>query len=203
MFYSFSDLYDRKLPLIFPNIGMILASIVYILIDVYETIPISMIILASFLSGIFGGFVSCIMGVMSYIASISSQESRSMRVALLEAMTFIGGTIGPFIGGAILTATDSHSAVFLVILACHAINVLYIIFCIPSVKNAAFRDSRPSCRQMFSCHNFISSVNIFVKTRSNFRRRNIILLVLSAFIIMTVTTGESFCSRSRAEKRSL
>jgi len=187
---ALSDTYDRKLPLIFPNIGMILASVVYILLSVYESFPISLIILASFLSGIFGGFVSCIMAVMSYISSISSQESRSMRVALLEAMTFVGGTIGPFIGGAILTATDSHSAVFLVILCCHVINIVYIMFCIPSVKNPSFRDSRPSCRQLFSCHSFVSSVKIFSKARTNFRRRNIILLIISAFMIMTVTTGE-------------
>ena len=194
MFCRLSDTYDRKLPLIFPNIGMILASVVYILLSVYESFPISLIILASFLSGIFGGFVSCIMAVMSYISSISSQESRSMRVALLEAMTFVGGTIGPFIGGAILTATDSHSAVFLVILCCHVINIVYIMFCIPSVKNPSFRDSRPSCRQLFSCHSFVSSVKIFSKARTNFRRRNIILLIISAFMIMTVTTGESFLS---------
>ena len=168
---------------------MILASIVYILQSTYESVPISLIILANFLSGIFGGFVSCIMAVMSYISSISSQESRSMRVALLEAMTFLGGTVGPFIGGAILTATDSHSAVFLVILFCHTVNIIYIAFCIPSVKNPSFRDSRPSCRQLFSCHNALSSLKIFVRRRPNLQRRSLIILIISAFTIMTVTTG--------------
>lgn len=134
MCFRFSDLYDRKWPLIFPAIGMVLASIVYILMSLYDSLPVGCIVLASFLSGAFGGFVSCIMAVMSYVSAVSSEESRGMRVAMLEAMTFCGGTVGPFIGGAVLTATDSHAAVFTLILGLYVMVVIYVLFCVPSIK---------------------------------------------------------------------
>ncbi len=177
---------------------MVLASIVYILMSLYDSIPVSMIVLASFFSGIFGGFVSCIMSVMSYISAISSEESRSMRVAMLEAMTFCGGTVGPFIGGALLGATQSHAAVFLVIMAFYVLVILYVIFLVPSVKDDRSTDeqllltSDNCCRKLFSCHHFQSSLQTCFKPRPNSRRRNLLLLVTCALITMTVTAGEIF-----------
>jgi len=188
---ALSDLYDRKWPLVFPACGMVLASIVYILMSLYDSLPIALIILASFLSGIFGGFVSCIMAVMSYISSISSPESRSMRVAILEGMTFLGGTVGPFIGGSILTATNSHAAVFLVILSCYVMVIIYVVFCVRSVKDTSSAGgNHPTCRQLFSFYHFRSSLQICFKARPNFGRRNLILLITSALVTMTVTAGE-------------
>ena len=175
---------------------MVLASIVYILMSLYDSIPVSMIVLASFLSGIFGGFVSCIMAVMSYISAISSEESRSMRVAMLEAMTFCGGTIGPFIGGALKSATDSHAVVFLVIMAIYVLVIVYVIFCVPSVKDedpsgdVALISSSNSCAQLFSCHHFKSSLQTCFKQRPNNRRRNLLMLITCALITMTITAGE-------------
>ncbi|XP_046438910.1 proton-coupled folate transporter-like [Daphnia pulex] len=193
---SYSDLYDRKWPLLFPACGMVLASIVYILMSLYDSIPVSMIVLASFLSGIFGGFVSCIMSVMSYISAVTSEESRSLRVAMLEAMTFCGGTVGPFIGGALLGATQSHAAVFLVIMAFYVLVILYVIFLVPSVKDDRSADeqliltSENYCRKLFSCHHFQSSLQTCFKPRPNNRRRNLLLLIACALITMTVTAGE-------------
>lgn len=194
----YSDLYDRKWPLLFPAIGMVLASIVYILMSLYDSIPVSMIVLASFLSGIFGGFVSCIMSVMSYISAVTSEESRSLRVAMLEAMTFCGGTVGPFIGGALLGATQSHAAVFLVIMAFYVLVILYVIFLVPSVKDDRSADeqliltSENYCRKLFSCHHFQSSLQTCFKPRPNNRRRNLLLLIACALITMTVTAGNIF-----------
>ena len=162
--------------------------------SLYDSIPVSLIVLASFLSGIFGGFVSCIMAVMSYISAISSQESRSMRVAMLEAMTFLGGTVGPFIGGALLTATQSHAAVFLVILSCYILVILYVIFCVPSVKDDSSSDNNllinNCCSQLFSCHHLKSSLQTCFKARPNNRRRNLVLFIICALVTMTITAGE-------------
>ena len=188
---------------------MVLASIVYILMSMYDSIPVSMIVLASFLSGIFGGFVSCIMSVMSYISAVSSEESRSMRVAMLEAMTFCGGTVGPFIGGALLGATGSHAIVFLVIMAMYVLVILYVIFLVPSVKDDRVADdqllltSENCCKKLFSCNHFQSSLQTCFKPRPNNRRRNLLLLIACALITMTVTAGENLRSRNIAESARL
>ena len=186
---------------------MVLASIVYILMSLYDSIPVSMIVLASFFSGIFGGFVSCIMSVMSYISAVTSEESRSLRVAMLEAMTFCGGTVGPFIGGALLGATQSHAAVFLVIMAFYVLVILYVIFLVPSVKDDRSADdqlltltSDNCCRKLFSCHHFQSSLQTCFKQRPNSRRRNLLLLITCALVTMTVTAGKR--QNKKKEKRT-
>lgn len=207
--YRFSDLYDRKWPLLLPAIGMVLASIVYLLMSVYESIPVSMIVLASFLSGIFGGFVSCIMAVMSYIAAISSEESRSLRVNMLEAMTFVGGTIGPFIGGALLGATGSHAAVFLVILAFYVIVIAYVVICVPSIRPTSSVQgdlaltSGASCSKLFSFNHFQSSLQTCFRPRPNNRRRNLLLLLVSALITMTITAGRLTCFVTRHKRMTI
>ena len=114
---SFSDLYDRKWPLVSPVIGAILYCIIQIILATSDSAPVAMVVVANFLDGFFGGTFSMMMGVSSYIAAVSDVKSRSMRVALVEAMSFLGGTIGPFIAGGIFTSSGSHAAVFFFVLS--------------------------------------------------------------------------------------
>ena len=111
-------------------------------------------------------------------------------------MTFCGGTVGPFIGGALKSATDSHAVVFLVIMAIYVFVIIYVIFCVPSVKDAdssgdvALLSSSNNCAKLFSCHHFKSSLQTCFKRRPNSRRRNLVMLIACALITMTITAGE-------------
>ena len=180
---SFSDLFDRKWPLIFPPIGMLLAVVVYIFMAVYEELPVWMIVISSFLSGIFGGFVSVISGVTTYISAVSTPESRTMRVALMEVGSFLGGFLGPFIGGGIYQATKSHAAVFFFILACYVMVIIYIIAFVPSVRSST---SRGLCsndyRRLFSLHQIKASVVTVIRQRPDNRRRNLGILLVCALV---------------------
>ena len=177
---SFSDLVDRKWPLILPPIGMVVACVVYILLAVYDSVPVSLIVVASFVSGICGGFVSVIMGVMSYISAVSDEKSRTMRVALVESMTFLGGTIGPFLGGVIYNKTQSHAAVFYAILACYVATIFYVYFAVSSVRPS----SHNNYRQLLTCNQVWTKITMIFKSRPNHQRRNIFLLILCALFIM-------------------
>ncbi|XP_065577143.1 proton-coupled folate transporter-like isoform X3 [Artemia franciscana] len=188
---AYSDTHGRKLPLVLPSVGIILSSIVYMVMSTYPAVPIDFIILASIMSGLFGGFVSCIMAVVSYVTTISSAELRTMRVGLLESMTFVGGTIGPFIGGAIFRASNSHTFVFLAILCCHSLICFYVIFLIPEVSPPqSVGTTSKSCARYLSCEDFIGSVKTVTKKRDEHRRTIIVLLLIASFVVMTVTAGE-------------
>jgi len=159
----------------------------------YPEVPIDYIILASIISGLFGGFVSCIMAVVSYVTTISTAELRTMRVGLLESMTFVGGTIGPFIGGAIFRASNSHTFVFLAILCCHSLICFYVIFLIPEVSPPqSVGTTSKSCARYLSCEDFIGSVKTVTKKRDEHRRTIIILLLIASFVVMSVTAGKLF-----------
>jgi PCFT/HCP family folate transporter-like MFS transporter 1/3 len=88
---SWSDKYGRKVPLMFPCVGNVLAGLAYMAVAYWPSdVPVETIIVSSVLSGLFGGFVATVMAVMSYMASITDPETRTMRVSILESMTFLG-----------------------------------------------------------------------------------------------------------------
>jgi len=129
---SWSDRFGRKWPILFPPLGGCLACIVYIVIAVFSEAPVALICVASFLSGLTGGFVSCIMSCMTYVASVSSQKNRTIRISRLEAMISLGGTVGPFISGSMLEITG-HAYAFLFMMGCYATSCLYVIFFVDDV----------------------------------------------------------------------
>lgn len=130
---SWSDRFGRKYPIVFPPLGGVLACVVYIVLAFQPHLRIEWIFFASFLSGIFGGFVSCIMSCMSYVSAISSEENRTVRISRLEAMIFLGGTIGPFLSGSLLEYIG-HGFSFVFMLTCYALAFLYAIFFVKEVK---------------------------------------------------------------------
>nr|CAD7401722.1 unnamed protein product [Timema poppensis] len=100
---SWGDSYGRKLPLFIPSIGAFISNCAWILIASMDfSGPVWPILIPSAISGVFGGFVSCIMAVNSYVSNISTETSRTSRVSKLESMSYLGGAIGPFFGGLIL-----------------------------------------------------------------------------------------------------
>ena len=179
---SYSDMYDRKWPLLLPPAGMTLAVLVYILMDNFESLPVWLIIVSSLISGLTGGFISIISGVTSYISAISSEESRTMRVGLMEAASFLSGTIGPFVGGGIFQASQSHTAVFSVILYCYISCVAYIVWCVPSIPSSSSAPTNHDYRRLFTCQQVKSSILTIVKPRPDHRRRNVLLLSICLLV---------------------
>jgi hypothetical protein len=131
---SWSDRFGRKWPIIFPPFGGVLACVVLQILAFKPHIPIQWVCLASFLSGLFGGFVSCIMSCMTYVSAIISEENRTVGISRLEAMIFLGGTVGPFLSGSLLQHIG-HGMSFVFMMVCYLIAFLYALFCVKEVKN--------------------------------------------------------------------
>lgn len=134
---SWSDKFGRKWPVVFPPLGGVCACLVYIVISVVEDAPVGWICLASLLSGLTGGFVTCISSCMTYIASVSTPENRTVRISRLEAMTFFGGTVGPFISGTMLEVTG-HAYAFFYMMLCYAFAFLYALLFVKDINKDGF-----------------------------------------------------------------
>ena len=104
---GWSDMFGRKLPMFLPAVGGLLSSIVYILVVSIDTMGAEWLCLASFLSGICGGFTSVIANCFSYVSAISDTESRTLRVSVVEGMMFVAATLGPFLSKLINTKLGS------------------------------------------------------------------------------------------------
>lgn len=134
---SWSDKFGRKWPVVFPPLGGVCACLVYIIISVLEDASVGWICLASLLSGMTGGFVACISSCMTYVASVTTQENRTARISRLEAMTFFGGTVGPFISGSMLEVTG-HAYAFFYMMLCYAFAFLYALLFVKDITSDGF-----------------------------------------------------------------
>ncbi|CAG0897264.1 unnamed protein product [Darwinula stevensoni] len=186
---SWSDRYGRKFPLLFPCAGNVFASLVYVFLSEFPNAPVGLIILSSIISGVSGGFVCIIMASMSYISSVSSTMNRTVRISVLESMTFLGGTLGPFIGGFIMN-THGHSYVFLAILICNVLAVFYVLFVVKNVR--APRDTKvdlSSYASYFQLGHLKAFLSTCLKRRNNGLRMYLLLLIPAAMILFLVSAG--------------
>lgn len=186
---SWSDTYGRKIPMLLPPVGAMFASLLYIVMSVQlSQIPVSLILLASFISGICGGFTSCIMTCMSYVAQASSFHARTMRVGILESMIFVGGTIGPVLAGWV-QKIGGRSSTFTLIMTCHAAVVIYII---AFVRNIPPRHPPQTSwiRSGCSFQHLRECAGTVVKERQEKRRTYLLWLLAAATVVMICTSGE-------------
>ncbi|PSN50400.1 hypothetical protein C0J52_17048 [Blattella germanica] len=180
---SWGDTFGRKLPLLMPSLGGIFSSFVYVWMSLYNLSgPVWPIVIASAISGLFGGFVSCIMAVMSYVSNISSQGSRTARVTVLEAMSFLGGTIGPFAGAALLSVSN-HATVFGCICFCHVLLIIYVLACVPQVMGTESVNENSYC----SFVHVRDTLKTCFRRRDGNKRASLICFIISSVVIMTTT----------------
>jgi len=166
---SWSDRFGRKWPVVFPPFGGILACMVYTVLSFRQETPVGWICLASFLSGLSGGFVSCIMSCMTYVAAVSSQENRTVRISRLEAMIFLGGTVGPFLSGSMLQITG-HGYAFLYMMAAYAVAFFYAIIFVKEVHDGSHDTRNPRNLVSPPVITTISTIDDYEKTKEQTER---------------------------------
>jgi len=129
---SWSDRFGRKWPVAIPPLGGALGSLLYIFIATVPTVPVGYICVASLLTGLTGGFTSCMMSCATYISSTTMETQRTMRLSRLEAMTFLGGTLGPFVSGVFLSlATQGYA--FLFMMGLYLAGFFYVALFVPEI----------------------------------------------------------------------
>ena len=127
---SWSDKVGRKTVLILPSVGSVLLYINYMLNVAYFSLDVNYILIGVCISGFFGGFATTLLGVFSYISDITDKSQRTLRVAILESMIFLGGAVGNLIGGVIVDHYG-YIAAFGLCLGLTIIVIMYISFILP------------------------------------------------------------------------
>lgn len=121
-----SDRFGRKVIMMLPSLGAVVAAINFILNSFYIDWPVETLLLSGLAMGITGNLGTFFVSVVSYITDITDPASRMKRLGLLEAMVYIGGTIGLVSGGAV-TEHVGFAAVFFLYLSLHTIILVYIV----------------------------------------------------------------------------
>lgn len=95
---AWSDGVGRKLVMGLPVAGAAGGAIVNILVY-YLKLDIQFLILSSLISGLLGSYAMFNQASFAYAADMTSQQQRTRRLGILEAMIFLGMTVGSEVGG--------------------------------------------------------------------------------------------------------
>ncbi|XP_029699962.1 proton-coupled folate transporter [Takifugu rubripes] len=141
---SWSDVAGRRPVLILPCVGLALQAAVYILV-MYLKLPVIYFLVGRILCGLSGDFSVILAACFSYVADISDRQSRTFRVAILEACLGISGMLASVIGGQWKQA-EGYIKPYWLVLAVSLASVLYVYLFIhetilpdPGAKLFSFR----------------------------------------------------------------
>ncbi|RXN00188.1 Proton-coupled folate transporter [Acipenser ruthenus] len=129
IFGSWSDKAGRKLGMILPSVCSAVGGGFLIAVTEVEQINAYWTIITAFVIGISGGHVAVFLSVFSYLADVTNDENRTLRMAILESMVFIGGTVGFLLSGTLIQYF-SFTPVFGIFCLCHVLSVLYVLLLI-------------------------------------------------------------------------
>ncbi|XP_065890710.1 proton-coupled folate transporter-like isoform X2 [Dysidea avara] len=126
-----TDRYGRKMALLLASFSSLLGTVV-IICTVYLSLDLRYFILTSFVSASLGGYLVMSMATLAYIADVSTKETRTLRIGVLQAVQNVAQTLAFVISGVWLQETqcDFRPLVW-VIVVCYSLSIFYTIFMFP------------------------------------------------------------------------
>lgn len=191
---ALSDRVSRKLALLLPAVGQVLSSINYLVNAAVFDLPVGYILIGPLISGLFGGWITCVMASFSYLSDISQQEWRTVRIAIGESMISASIAISYFSGGVIL---DKTSFVFVMGLAL-SMYVIVIIYTFLRIKELPLaghiKPVEGGCCASFLTvidpHRIKEALAVAFKRRTLHRRRHILIMLLCTCLSLISSTRE-------------
>ncbi|CAG7827807.1 unnamed protein product, partial [Allacma fusca] len=96
-----TDKYGTKLPMLLAMFGFLFSAGFYLFFSLYPDAPPSAILLCAIPSALTGGMITIVICVFSFIASHSTEKNRSLRIAMMEGVWWLGSPIGLILGAEI------------------------------------------------------------------------------------------------------
>ncbi|XP_046571893.1 proton-coupled folate transporter-like [Haliotis rubra] len=187
LYGSWGDKVGRKLPVIIPCLGAALSSIVYLLLSIYPSSKLEYLLIGALVKGLSGGFPTLLMSVYSYVSHIADPSNKTMRIGILESMTFFAGTVGVFISGVMLDNT-SYMFVFAFISVSFFLGMVYAIIRLENITaNTRRREGEGVC--MYWCLTSVLESGRCVMKKREEKKNLYIFLALIIFIIIVMGTS--------------
>ncbi|XP_067900260.1 proton-coupled folate transporter isoform X2 [Heterodontus francisci] len=193
-----SDQAGRKLGMVLPSIGAAFGGAIMIVMVQVKEMSIYWCIFASALMGIFGNYVAIVLSVFSYIADITNDGNRTMRIGIVQSMNYIGATIGYLLSGWLLqNYTMTH--VFGVYCGCQVVSIFYVLLWLQESNCETERmhltdEIAPTANdRVFTRYIFLYTSRTwetFSKVRGGQDQLKLYLICLCIFLIYVCSAGE-------------
>ena len=187
-----SDYYGRRKPFILlPALGAAVNAVLVLILLYTGTTLLPLYLIGSLAAGLLGSSAVFNFAVYSYIADTSSPSKRTIKVGILESMTYFGATLSSLVGG-LWVQNQGFIPPFWAILVCNVAVVVYVLLALPSsrpkttyrrgegyVSLSADRSISASCTSLLSAvlENFMSFMRL---TFSSF---DVVIMIITFFIV--------------------
>ncbi|XP_072368475.1 lysosomal proton-coupled steroid conjugate and bile acid symporter SLC46A3 [Scyliorhinus torazame] len=195
---AWSDQAGRKLGMILPSIGASIGGAVFIVMVQVKGMSVYWCVFASALIGIFGNNAAIFLSVYSYMADITNDGNRTMRIGIVQSMTYIGGTVGYLLSGWLLqNYTFTH--VFGVYCGCQVVSIFYVVLWLQESNCGAGRMHLTGEIALAANERTLNKITFsycsrtwetFSKVRGGQDQLKLYLIFLSVFLIYVCATGE-------------
>ncbi|XP_055350155.1 proton-coupled folate transporter-like [Paramacrobiotus metropolitanus] len=178
---SWSDEYGRKLPMMLPFVGLIIAH-GFTLVNTYVRISPYFLMLTPFITAATGGMILVNVAVFSFVGDYTNDRTRSPNLAIVDAAHFLVRFAGSAIGGQLMRFGESVP--FYLAISLHVCSFLYVFFVIHEKRT--FRNIK-ECK--------MSDVITFERVKDNWRtlskrrpghNRLFLLLIIGCIIISAI-----------------
>uniref|UniRef100_A0A8C5PFH4 Proton-coupled folate transporter n=1 Tax=Leptobrachium leishanense TaxID=445787 RepID=A0A8C5PFH4_9ANUR len=176
-----SDNVGRRPVLILPAIGLALQAAIYLVV-MYQQLHVGYFLLGRIISGIFGDFNMILAGCFAYIADVSDRQTRTFRVAILEACLGIAGMVASIIGGHWRKA-QGYINPFWLVFAVNLFTAVYVFFCV----GESVKEKKPS--RLFTPRHYQSVSRLFTADGEAKRRGKLCLYLVALLLVVTVHMG--------------
>ena len=187
-----SDRAGRKLLIMFPYLGFFLVCLSMILnVYFFKELYVEFLWLEN-LSAFFGSYVIFLIGCYGFIADTTDQESRTIRIAVMDGCIFSTNIIGNYVNGPIYKKFDYFGS-FGGGAICFALGfcLVGLFFKEPKIKREN-KDKEGASSSILSLSNLANSFGVLVKQRRG-SLRHIVVLLYTCFTVGNLTnTGMDF-----------
>ena len=205
LFYgTVSDSWSRKASLLLPVIGQALSVITYIINVHFKDSHVGYILIGRVISGLFGGWITILMAMSSYLSTLTTEKTRTTRIAIMEGICSLTAAIAGFMSGIILDNT-SFIFVFSLTLGIYFITIMYTVICVKELEQD--KQNRKSNQGVTTtkCSQFVdtatASIRCLLKKRRFNRRTHCFIIMACMFTFSIGHQGKYLVKKSVNNKR--
>lgn len=195
----------RKPCMLLPIIGEFFSSVTLIACTYFDELPMETVVLEAVWPALTGGWFTMFMGIFSYIADITSVESRTLRIGAANVFLSLGVPIGMALSGILYTKLGFYG-VFSISMVCYVMSFVYGLVVIKEpprvLAERARKKTLPSkgkrmsvCAYIldfFSLRHIEETFRVAFKKGANNRQKRVIVLMVIVMVVIGPLYGK-FC----------
>ncbi|KAH8356573.1 hypothetical protein KR200_006576 [Drosophila serrata] len=190
---SWSDRHRRRKPcILIPVVGEFLGVVGLMLCVYFEQAPMEAAALTeAIFPSLSGGWFTMLMGVFSYIADITTEEERTLRIGILNVCFSVGVPIGMAFSGVLLKQIGFYG-VFSISAAFYVIAFVYGFFFLdePVARPEKTPEQKSLLADFFDKEHVVQTFRVAFQRGENQRRKRVILLMIVVMVIIGPLHGE-------------